>query len=601
MKFLSVFRPAVLSAVIVLLSAAFCSDRSGQVSSALAAADSLMLTQPQAALDTLNGIDSTRVRRMDRSERSFYTLLTTEAEYKCWLPVAKDTAISEAVRYYRRRGPKDRLARALTMQGAVLSERGDAEGAMAAYKEAEPITERGGDLEQLGLINIRIGELYQRSFINDSAAIARYRKALECFEEAGLPERTMHAHTALANILIIDSAEQAIPHLEEAVRMAELYGDRTCSLSALLLMMYIHESKHDDSAVLNTADTIFSKLGRSPKTQAEESIYRNVLINLAKCYLRSGLTDSAEHIAGTIHATSPSDSLSLYNLYAGIAGESGDWKRVSGYQTSILRLTADILQANASSRLAEVERKYDNALLREELYRLDARNARMIMVSLLTAIAAIIITYSLYRLIRRLHSGKNKLSTQLASLRSENDLIKQERRQEEESRKELEQMLQGQAAANSELMRYYSRIHSTMLEIVSAYTVYKDNPNSHLFSSRVLEIARNFTDKFDSLASATELLNTAYPSFLDTLFEDFPNLKPEERHIVILTCCGCPNHVVCSLLKISDSNLSTKKTRIAKKMGATESLAKFLKIKLISHRATIRKKLEFFSQNATDK
>ena len=114
---------------------ASCSDRSGQVSSALAAADSLMLTQPQAALDTLSGIDSARVRRMDRSEWAFYTLLTTEAEYKCWLPVAQDTAISEAVRYYRRRGPKDRLARALTMQGAVLSELGDAESAMAAYKK----------------------------------------------------------------------------------------------------------------------------------------------------------------------------------------------------------------------------------------------------------------------------------------------------------------------------------------------------------------------------------------------------------------------------------------------------------------------------------
>ena len=121
MKFLSVFRPLLLSAVIVLLSAASCSDRSGQVSSALAAADSLMLAQPQAALDTLSDIDSALVRRMDRSKRSFYTLLTTEAEYKCWLPVAEDTAISEAVRYYRRRGPKDRLARALTMQGAVLS------------------------------------------------------------------------------------------------------------------------------------------------------------------------------------------------------------------------------------------------------------------------------------------------------------------------------------------------------------------------------------------------------------------------------------------------------------------------------------------------
>ena len=312
MKFLSVFRPAVLSAVIVLLSAASCSDRSGQASSALAAADSLMLTQPQAALDTLNSIDSTDVREMRSRDRALYTLLRTEAEYKCWLPVAQDTAISEAVRYYRRHGPEDRLARALTMQGAVLSERGDAEGAMAAYKEAEPIFEKGGDLEQIGLINTRIGELYKGSFINDSAAIARYRKALSCFEEAELPERTMYAHTALANILIIDSAEQAIPHLEKAARMAELYGDRTCGLSALLLMMYIHESNHDDSAVLNTADTIFYKFGRSPKTQAEESIYRNVLINLAKCYLRTGLTDSAGHIAGTIHATSPSDSLSLY-------------------------------------------------------------------------------------------------------------------------------------------------------------------------------------------------------------------------------------------------------------------------------------------------
>ena len=136
-QFLSVFRPAVLSAVIVLLSAASCSDRSGQASSALAAADSLMLTQPQAALDTLNSIDSTDVREMRSRDRALYTLLRTEAEYKCWLPVAEDTAISEAVRYYRRHGPEDRLARALTMQGAVLSERGDAEGAMAAYKEAD--------------------------------------------------------------------------------------------------------------------------------------------------------------------------------------------------------------------------------------------------------------------------------------------------------------------------------------------------------------------------------------------------------------------------------------------------------------------------------
>ena len=194
MTVFSLHHITILLSIGLLISAMSCSDRGGQVSSALAAADSLMMTQPQAAFDTLSGIDSTEVRKMSRRDRAFYTLLRTEAEYKCWLPVAEDTAISEAVRYYRRRGPEDRLARALTMQGAVISERGNAKGAMKAYKEAEPIVENGGDLEQLGLINTRIGELYKGSFINDSAAIARYLKALDCFEKAGLPERIMYTH-----------------------------------------------------------------------------------------------------------------------------------------------------------------------------------------------------------------------------------------------------------------------------------------------------------------------------------------------------------------------------------------------------------------------
>ena len=199
MKTLSAYLPVpLLLAALILLSASSCSDRSGRVSAALSAADSLMMTDPRAALDTLNGIDSAEVRKMRSRDRAFYTLLITEAEYKCYQPVVKDTAISEAVRYYRRRGPEDRLARALTMQGAVLSERGDAEGAMTVYKEAEPIVEHGGDLERLGLLNTQIGALYQQSFVNTSAAIARYRNALKCFEKAELPIRTMYAYVTLA-------------------------------------------------------------------------------------------------------------------------------------------------------------------------------------------------------------------------------------------------------------------------------------------------------------------------------------------------------------------------------------------------------------------
>ena len=62
MKALSTYLPLLLAAII-LLSAPSCSDRDGRVSAVLAAADSLMTAQPQAALDSLNGIDSTEVRK----------------------------------------------------------------------------------------------------------------------------------------------------------------------------------------------------------------------------------------------------------------------------------------------------------------------------------------------------------------------------------------------------------------------------------------------------------------------------------------------------------------------------------------------------------
>ena len=147
----------------------------------MAAADSLITAAPQAALDTLMAIDSSDAARLPRADRVFHTLLRTEAGYKCWLPVAGNTtAISEAADYYRRKGPEDLLARALVMQGAVLFEQGDTEGAMLAYKEAEPILERSGDPEQLGLLHTRIAELYQYTMVNIPESISRLKSALSC-------------------------------------------------------------------------------------------------------------------------------------------------------------------------------------------------------------------------------------------------------------------------------------------------------------------------------------------------------------------------------------------------------------------------------------
>ena len=591
----------MLTAAVLLLLLPSCADRSGQVQAVLAAADSLMLTQPQAALDTLNGIDSTEVRKMGSRDRALYTLLTTEAGYKCYRPVANDTAISEAVKYYRRRGPEDRLARALTMRGAVLSERGDPEGAMAAYKEAEPIVGRGGDLGRLGLLNTQIGALYQQSFINDSAAIARYRKALECFEKTELSRHIMYAHVTLARMLVIDSVERALPHLEKALSMADHYGDRLCALSASDLICHIHQVEDNAEGIISTVRTVLSKYGKDPQNPVEKRLYNSLLFKAAGGYISIGDAGSARYVCGLIHVSGQVDSMMMFSTYADIAGLDGDkgtfWKN----KAKEYEVTVDILKDRYETRLLESELKADNLRLESELYKRERGIMVLILLIVLGAAAAVTVFYIIRKALRhqkaettahkvesdRLKALADKLDRQLSAQirRAETEIssLTRIKIQEETERKSLEQKLAESKLADHALMNFLSQTYKAMREISDIYDVHQSNP-SHLLPKSV-DTVRKFLTDINSYANTEIILNSVYPDFLDTLFHEFPDLRQEDRHLIMLTCLGYPGGAVCAVLGISETNLSTKKSRLAQKMGIGKSLAKYINERLNAYHA----------------
>ena len=70
----------------------------------LTAADSLMDTDPDAALYSIMSIDSSMIYSMRKKDRALYLLLLTEAKYKCYMPISQDTIINEAVRFFRTQG-----------------------------------------------------------------------------------------------------------------------------------------------------------------------------------------------------------------------------------------------------------------------------------------------------------------------------------------------------------------------------------------------------------------------------------------------------------------------------------------------------------------
>lgn len=547
--------PAAIIAI--LLAASSCSGRNGQVGPVLTAADSLMMSRPEAALDTLLTLDSTVASSLRGRERADYTLLMTEARYKCWLPVAEDTAITKAAGYYRRKGPDSRLARALMMQGAVLSERGDSEGAMAAYKEAEPIFERGGDLEQLGLINTEIGMLYQTNLVNDSAAVARYRKALCCFEEAGLPERVMYAHVTLARMLMVDSSEKALPHLEKALSMSEQYEDRLCGLSASDLLCHYYKMENDADGIINTVREVLSEYGDAPCGPAEEGLYKSLLHKLVEGYVSTGDADSARYVSGLVSVTDRTDSIMMFSRYADIARLEGDMAKFWENRAMIERTALGILKDNYDKHLLESELKAENYRLESDLFKRQRSIVFLILVVFLGAAAVITVLYRIHRMLRR-------QKAEIASQRALAD--------------NLSRLLSAQAVSNDGLKRYFSLTYSAMRKIMDAYDIHKSNDSNLM--ERFADIAKEFITDSNSYSNAETVLNSIYPGFLDNLFEEFPDLREEDRYLIMLTCLGYPSGAVCAILDISETNLSTRKTRLARKMGIGKSLAKYLNEKL---------------------
>ena len=268
------------AAVLLLITAAVsCSGiRSGDVTAVLSAADSLMKIRPATALDTLRAIDSTALSGLSRKQTAYYRLLMTEAKYKCWMSVAKDTAVFETAEYYRKHGPESLYARALMISGTVLQESGRPVLALEAYKAAEPVMEAVGDYEQTGLLHTRIGELYQSTFVNTDHAIERYRQAIECFETGQVSHRLAPAYLSLARMLLADSTNNALPYIESGVRYAKDNKDTMwTAVGAELLSWYYLYSKEYAKAAKTAEKAIHTfdmhPLGKGPLVTAAAFSY----------------------------------------------------------------------------------------------------------------------------------------------------------------------------------------------------------------------------------------------------------------------------------------------------------------------------------------
>lgn len=583
---------AMLCAVMLLTLSCRTQDRT-YTAAALETADSLMDHDPHAALDTLLRIRDREDFRPGKSGRAMYALLLTEARYKCYEPVARDSAIFDAARYYRKHGDRCLYARALVMQGAVLFEQGDAVAALESYKKAEPLLAQSGDLEQLGLLHTRIGELYQHSILNYSYSLDRYTKALSCFEKAGIDERTMYAHVSLAMALIsADSCDAAAGHIEKGLEMARQAGDRMCSINAYHALVYLYRHQQNDSMTVNTVERLTSEFGSAPMNDAETDLYNNFLYAAAISAARMHRPEEARRLAGILRLKTAVDSLSYFFVMTAVYETEQDWQNALSAERASARITNELLKDGYNQHLEEAEKKYEHSELINELQKHKSRNILHILIILLMAAAA---ATGYFILKFRDKSRKLRLSeavNDIQALRNEIEAIHKSHEHEIESLQEQnknirdryqyeEDMLRGmllrQVASNTRLMSLNGDMFATLDALADICYIYKGSAKlSGLIEHKLLSA---LSDN-NTLGYVDKMLELTFPGFMSSLFNDFPWMKEDDRKLITLMCGGLSTSTVSIMIRTDPSSLNAKKYRLARKMGINGRLSTYLKNRL---------------------
>lgn len=576
--------PSLFLAVFVQL---FCSCTSVGVQGVrevLVSADSLMNSSPEAALDTLNGIDSSSLLSLGRRDRAYYSLLRTEAEYKCYLPVGEDTVIFRAADYYRRKGPEELYARALIMQGAVQSERGESEAAMESYKAAEPVAERVGNLEQLGLLNVRIGELYQSSFVNYPESIEKIRKALQYFEAAGKEERSIACYYSLAgDYMAIDSSAAGYNYAKTGLENAELAGDTLNILHGLFLLSgYCFYAPSPDYVRCKEMVLRAVRMMNEAKNEYIFSTYGNDLYYFtAMSYAKTGQPDSALYYMQQISGEDSKAKIGRSSIKSILSYMKGD--TLSSLES---KMEADSIYYNTviegyGQQLVDLEISSENKLLKEQVKSAMHRQTIYRLVLAVIALSVMILTYFVCSIVKRMRKGLDRSTSIISILRKDSKRKEEELTYARMLSDELQKRLDSESSAKNEWMA----LHENLLKIENLiFDTYFRYGTTKAITAQLKTIIDTYFPEKQTDGQVFDILNLSYPGFISGVRREYGTLTEQNIYLIALIACGFSTGTICAFLRCSENTLNVTKTRIAKKMGLRQSLSSFIAEHIASYR-----------------
>lgn len=520
----------------------------------LAVADSLLEQRPDSAMAILRSVDS---HKLDKGNRAYYALLFTAAQYKCYEPIVSDSLIDIAVDYYAGSSDHNRRLRSLIFKGAALEEMGDQLAAIDWYKKAESEASPT-DFESIGYINLRLGGLYLKSYIQNYEDIEKYKKALRCYQIVGNDRLQQVCLNNLAARYRLVDMDSAYKYVDMAIALAKQNNDTVefFQNKEVLARAYYFDSLYSQSKVL--AKHIIE--------EGEGFIDMDMpLFDIIHAYIKLGKPDSAQIYMSRLQDFKLNGQQLVSKLRAevSVAAATNDYKKAFLLSDSIRNLTDSILDNSRQKELFFLEKRYDKTMLELENMEITRHNLIAMIVSFLSVMIIIIAACLLYFKKRRQLREAYRIRDQIQN--EHNDSLK---------------LIYQHKSANQGLKLSMKNQLNIMKEIIECSYLYGNKTTK--FMDKFREIVKiNKKNDDDFWKNLEHYANLCFNNIISSFRTEYPNLKEHELQFICLMICGfSPIEIMVCMGYTNEHSISNKRLTISKKIGTSLSLEEFLNRKI---------------------
>ena len=550
-----------LAAVAIFLLTAGCRHDSATMQE-LSHIDSMVYHQHEKEAFPL--LQQMNTEQFSNEERAYHAVLLSMAMYKNYIPCTSDSAINEAVSYYKKSGDDLKYLKALVAQGCVSEDMGNLEKAVESYHHAEelPVTT---DSSMTAYAKLRLGVLYQGQVIgSNTIALQKFKEALPLFRALGDKHYEQVCLSSIGGIYrnIDEKHDSAVVFMEEAIKLAQELGDE--------YNLFANRYNLSEYYLVLEHNYLLSKQYGLQAVSANPAIidHPRAHYRLASSYLFLGQPDSAiYYLKRAPQATNARDSIVYYQLMSEIEHQ---YRKDDGKSKSYIQLAhaiADSLTVNGlNHRLLAVEKKYDLQLAELNQVKNESRLKSAMLLATLLALGLLMLAFLVWRYRNQLKMRQHEVEMLKADLDGSLASLEQMQRRLDTR----EQNDEGKKAQSDELRAIINK----QIDAVHQLMEWSYQYDSDKFAAKFREAMTlpGVGDDSSYWSNLQTLVNELHDNVLVKAQETASGtLTESELNLLALYCCGFSRTVI--MVTMGYKNIGTvynKKIQIAKKLGVND-------------------------------